>query len=75
MTRQPSAGVGASETDIAIQAEMLRSGKREIAELIAGHTGQTVDRISADFDRDRWFSATEAQDYGFIGRVISRLSS
>ena len=44
----------------------------ETAELIASHTGQTVERITSDFDRDRWFSAQEAKDYGFVDHVISR---
>ena len=43
-----------------------------MAELIAQHTGQTVERITADFDRDRWFSAQEALEYGFVDHVISR---
>ena len=43
-----------------------------MAELIAQHTGQTVERITADFDRDRWFTAQEALEYGFIDQVVSR---
>jgi ATP-dependent Clp protease protease subunit len=43
-----------------------------MAELIAEHTGQTVEKITADFDRDRWFSAQEALEYGFVDHVISR---
>ena len=65
-------GVGGTESDIAIQAELFRRHKREMAELISQHTGQTVERITADFDRDRWFSAQEAKDYGFVDHVISR---
>ena len=72
LMHQPSAGVGGTESDIAIQAELFRRHKREMAELIAQHTGQTVERITADFDRDRWFSAQEAKDYGFVDHVISR---
>src|SRR6478609_9174322 len=52
LMHQPSAGVGGTESDIAIQAELFRRHKREMAELIAQHTGQTVERITADFDRD-----------------------
>ena len=44
--------------------------KREMAELIADQTGQPVERIIADFDRDRWFTAEEAKDYGFIDHVV-----
>jgi ATP-dependent Clp protease, protease subunit len=72
LMHQPSAGVGGTESDIAIQAELFRRHKREMAELIAGHTGQTVEKITADFDRDRWFSAQEALEYGFVDHVISR---
>jgi ATP-dependent Clp protease protease subunit len=72
LMHQPSAGVGGTESDIAIQAELFRRHKQEMAQLIAGHTGQTVERIMRDFDRDRWFSAHEALEYGFVDHVISR---
>ncbi|GAA5152147.1 ATP-dependent Clp protease proteolytic subunit [Pseudonocardia eucalypti] len=72
LMHQPSAGVGGTESDIRIQAELFRQNKREMAELIAGHTGQTVERIMTDFDRDRWFTAQEALEYGFVDQVISR---
>jgi ATP-dependent Clp protease protease subunit len=72
LMHQPSAGVGGSESDIRIQAELFRRHKQEMAELIAGHTGQPVDKIVRDFDRDRWFSAQEAKDYGFVDHVIQR---
>jgi ATP-dependent Clp protease protease subunit len=44
--------------------------KRTLAERIAFHTGQTVDQIEADSDRDRWFTADEAKDYGFVDQVV-----
>jgi ATP-dependent Clp protease, protease subunit len=69
LMHQPSAGVGGSESDIRIQAELF---KEEMAALIAGHTGQTVEKITQDFDRDRWFSAQEALEYGFVDHVVSR---
>jgi len=72
LMHQPSAGVGGTESDIAIQAELFRRHKQEMAQLIAGHTGQPVEKITADFDRDRWFSADEALAYGFVDHVISR---
>ena len=72
LMHQPSAGVGGTESDISIQAELFRRHKAEMAQLIAGHTGQTVERIMTDFDRDRWFSAQEALEYGFVDHVISR---
>jgi ATP-dependent Clp protease protease subunit len=74
LMHQPSAGVGGSESDILIQAARLKRLKREMAELTAGHTGQPVERIVADFDRDRWFTAAEARDYGLVDQVITRLT-
>jgi len=74
LMHQPSAGVGGTESDIAIQAEQFRRHKRVMAELIAAQTGQTVERITADSDRDRWFTAQEALEYGFIDYVVSRPS-
>jgi ATP-dependent Clp protease protease subunit len=74
LMHQPSAGVGGTSSDIAIQADMLNKSKLEMAELIAQHTGQTVERITLDSDRDRWFTAQEALEYGFIDRVVSRAS-
>lgn len=70
MMHQPSAGVGGSAADIAIQAEQFAATKREMAELIAEHTGQTVEQITKDSDRDRWFTAQEAKEYGFVDHVI-----
>jgi len=72
LMHQPSAGVGGTAADIAIQADMLTRTKQEMAELIAEHTGQPVDRIIADSDRDRWFTAQEALEYGFVDKVITR---
>lgn len=70
LMHQPSAGVGGTAADIAIQAEQFSSTKREMAELIAEHTGQTFDQITKDSDRDRWFTAQEAKDYGIVDHVI-----
>jgi ATP-dependent Clp protease, protease subunit len=74
LMHQPSAGVGGTASDIKIQAEQFKLTKKEMAELIAQHTGQPVERIEADSDRDRWFTAKEALDYGFVDHVISRAS-
>lgn len=71
MMHQPSAGVGGTAADIAIQAEQFAHTKREMAELIAEHTGQTVEQITKDSDRDRWFTAQEAKEYGFVDHVIT----
>ncbi|AZA14130.1 ATP-dependent Clp protease proteolytic subunit [Corynebacterium choanae] len=74
MMHQPSAGVGGTASDIAIQAELFARTKKEMAELIAEHTGQTVEQITKDSDRDRWFTAQEAKEYGFVDHVISKAS-
>lgn len=71
MMHQPSAGVGGTAADIAIQAEQFAATKREMAELISQHTGQPLEKIQADSDRDRWFTAHEALEYGFVDHVIS----
>src|SRR5882757_3675178 len=72
LMHQPSAGVGGTESDIAIQAEQFRRHKRVMAELISQQTGQSVERITTDSDRDRWFTAQEALEYGFVDHVVSR---
>jgi len=71
LLHQPSAGVGGTAADIAIQAAMLRALKRRMNELQAHHSGQTVEQIERDADRDRFFTAAEAREYGFIDHVIS----
>ncbi|MGQ4619661.1 ATP-dependent Clp protease proteolytic subunit [Nocardia sp. R7R-8] len=71
MMHQPSAGIGGSAADIAIMAEQFAHTKRELNELQALHTGKSVEQVTADADRDRWFTAAEALEYGFIDRVIS----
>lgn len=74
MMHQPSAGLGGTAADIAIQAEMLIKHKQEMAELIATQTGQPVEKIVTDSDRDRWFTAEEAKEYGFIDHVATSAS-
>ncbi|MEE4542011.1 ATP-dependent Clp protease proteolytic subunit [Streptomyces sp. V4-01] len=70
LMHQPSAGLGGSATDIKIQAEQLLHTKRRMAELIAQHSGQTFEQITKDSDRDRWFSAEEAKEYGLLDGVM-----
>ena len=72
LMHQPSGGLGGTATDIRIQAEQSLHIKRQMAQLIAAHTGQSVEQIEADSDRDRWFTAEEAQAYGFIDHVYER---
>ncbi len=69
LMHQPLGGIGGKATDIKIQAEQMLFIKRQMAELIAQHTGQTVEKITADSDHDRWFSAQEALEYGFVDHV------
>jgi len=72
MMHQPSGGVRGQASDIAIQAEQMAFTKKLLAELIASHTGQTIEQIEADSERDRWFTAAQARDYGIIDKVILR---
>jgi ATP-dependent Clp protease protease subunit len=72
LMHQPLGGVQGQATDIAIQAEQMAYTKKLMAERIAHHTGQTVEQITADSDRDRWFTAEQAKDYGIIDKVIVR---
>jgi len=71
MMHQPSGGMGGTASDIAIQAEQMLYTKRMFQERVAHHTGQDQAQIEADSDRDRWFTAEEAKDYGFIDKVIT----
>jgi len=73
MMHQPSAGIGGTTADIAIQAENLEHTKKAMERLIAQHTGQTEETIRRDSDRDRWFTADEARDYGMVDRVVESL--
>jgi ATP-dependent Clp protease protease subunit len=75
MMHQPSGGIGGTASDIKIQAEQMLHIKKQMAELIAQHTGQTLDQIEKDSDRDRWFTAEEAREYGFVDHVVERASS
>lgn len=71
LMHQPSGGIGGTASDIAIQAENLRHTRAVTAERIAFHTGRTVEEVLRDSDRDRWFTAHEASDYGFVDHVVS----
>jgi len=72
MMHQPLGGVRGQASDIAIQAEQMAYTKKMLQERIAEHTGQPVETIEADSDRDRWFTADEAREYGIIDKVIVR---
>ena len=70
MMHQPSGGVRGQASDIAIQAEQMAYIKRLMAERIAFHSGQDVDQVQMDSERDRWFTAEEAKEYGLCDHVI-----
>jgi ATP-dependent Clp protease, protease subunit len=70
MLHQPHGGIGGTASDIRIQAEQILYVKRILAERTAMHTGQTVEQVEADADRDRWFTADQAKDYGFVDHVV-----
>lgn len=70
MMHQPSGGIGGSASDIKIQAQQSILLKKQLNELQSVHTGQTIEQIEADADRDRWFTPDQAKDYGFIDQVI-----
>ena len=74
MMHQPSGGLGGTASDIRIQAEQSLHIKKTMAQLIAQHTGRSVEQIEADSDRDRWFTAEQALEYGFIDHVYERAS-
>ena len=71
MMHQPSGGIGGTASDIQIQAEQMLHTKTKMAELIAFHTKQSLEQIQEDSDRDRWFTAQTAKEYGLIDHVVS----
>ncbi len=75
MMHQPSGGIGGTATDIRINAELILNMKKTLAQLTAEQTGKTFEEITSDADRDRWFTAKQAQEYGFVDHVIEHASS
>ena len=71
MMHQPSGGIGGTASDIKIQAELILHMKRQMSELIATQTGQEVETIIRDSDRDRWFTSDQAREYGLVDHVVS----
>jgi ATP-dependent Clp protease protease subunit len=69
LLHQPHGGFGGTASDIQTQAELIMSMKRQLASITAEQTGKTVEQVMADGDRDRWFSAEEALEYGFIDHI------
>lgn len=74
MMHQPSGGIGGTTADIEIQAENLEFAKRTIERITSEHTGQTPETISRDGDRDRWFTAEQAKEYGMVDQVVESLA-
>jgi ATP-dependent Clp protease protease subunit len=75
LMHQPHGGVGGTAADVAIQAEQMIHAKHNVQALIARHTGQLIERIEEESDRDRWFTAEEARAYGFVDRVIGSMAA
>jgi ATP-dependent Clp protease protease subunit len=73
LLHQGSAGIGGTAMDIEIQADDLRHTRDTVLGLIAEHTGQPLETVQADSLRDRWFTAEQARDYGFVDKVISTM--
>jgi ATP-dependent Clp protease protease subunit len=71
MMHQPTGGIGGTASDIKTQAEQSIKAREDLAKLISDRTGQPIDRITTDFDRDRWFTPEAARDYGIIDRVLT----
>lgn len=74
LIHQPSGGAGGQATDIAIQAREIVKIRERIAALIAKESGQTLERVTSDIERDYWMSAVEARDYGLVSRIIVQQS-
>jgi ATP-dependent Clp protease protease subunit len=70
MMHQPSAGAGGQATDIEITVAQVKKLKHELYDVVSHHSGQSVERIAADFDRDFWMTATEAKEYGLVDEVL-----
>ena len=69
LLHQPSGGFGGTSSDIQTQAQLILAMKHRLAEITAGQTGKTVEQINEDGDRDRWFTAQEALEYGFVDHI------
>ncbi|WP_141846554.1 ATP-dependent Clp protease proteolytic subunit [Humibacillus xanthopallidus] len=74
MMHQPSAGIQGTAADVEVQAANLKAIKQRVNELQSEHTGQTVEQITRDSERDRWFSAAEAAAYGIVDHVVASLA-
>ncbi len=73
LMHQGSAGIGGSAVEVEVQADDLRHTRDTVLGIIAEDTGQPIDRIFADSLHDRWFTAEQAREYGFIDHIVDRL--
>jgi len=74
MMHQPAGGIGGTTSDVVVQAENIRHVKDVVVRLQAEHTGQSVEAITADSERDRWFTAEQALAYGMIDKIVDQVS-
>jgi ATP-dependent Clp protease protease subunit len=70
MMHQPSGAIGGQATDIEVTVKEIRKLKRELYDIVCYHSGQTIDRVETDFDRDYWMTAAEGKDYGLVDEVL-----
>jgi ATP-dependent Clp protease, protease subunit len=73
LLHQPSGGTGGQATDIRIEAEEILKVRERLNALIATETGQSVERVTKDCDRNFWMDAQQAREYGLVGRVVTRV--
>lgn len=71
LLHQPLGGAGGTATDIRINADLILQMKEELASITAANTGKTVEQVIEDGDRDHWFNAQEALEYGFVDYIVS----
>ncbi|NET74457.1 MAG: ATP-dependent Clp protease proteolytic subunit, partial [Sphaerospermopsis sp. SIO1G2] len=71
LIHQPSGGVGGTVTDISIQAEQIEKMKERLSRVISDATGQKIEQVRADIERDHWMDTDEAIAYGILDRVVS----
>jgi ATP-dependent Clp protease protease subunit len=74
LIHQPSGGVGGQASDIAIQAEEIIKMRERLAKIISDQTGQPIDKVREDIERDNWMTADEAIEYGICGKIIEKVS-
>lgn len=73
MIHQPYGQVGGQVSDIEIQAQQIIESKREINEILAKHTGQPIEQVARDTERDRYLSAVQAKEYGIVDEVVGHI--